>query len=520
MDSLWGKRNVPNSTKCICLGRTGYYMLNKGSGILLPVFSLPSKYGIGTFGKEAYKFIDFLRSAGQKYWQILPLGPTSYGDSPYSSFSVFAGNPYFIDLEILVEEGFIDESDLELIDFGSNNECIDYKKLFEIRYEILRKAYINKNDCDLTFFIDQNQWVLDYALFMSLKYKNNQLPWYKWDDRLLKGDILALQKFKIDLSDEINFWIFLQYLFFKQYFKLKEYANKSGISIIGDIPIYVAEDSVDVWAESKLFMLDERHLPTFVSGVPPDDFSDEGQLWGNPVYNWEYLKETDYEWWINRIAFSFKLYDVVRIDHFRGFDEFWAVPYGSENAINGEWLLAYGKELFQKVREKLGNVNIIAEDLGIITDGVIKLKKDSGFTGMKVLQFAFDGNPRNPYLPENYEENSVAYTGTHDNDTLKGWYEKLDIKEKQYVLNSLNIKELKNDNDKTNDDYIVYELIKAIYKSKSNIRIVPLQDFMCLGSEARINTPSTLGKNWSWRVKNSMITDELAVKLHSFLFLY
>ena len=493
-------------------------MLNRNSGILLPVFSLPSKYGIGTFGKEAYKFIDFLHSAGQTYWQILPLGHTSYGDSPYSPFSVFAGNPYFIDLEILLEEGFIEVKDLANLDFGNNDECINYKKLFDNRYEILGKAYENKAyDYDLTSFKEENPWVEDYALFMSLKYKNNHLPWYKWDEKLIKRDILDVQKVKEDLRDEINFWVFLQYLFFKQYFKMKEYANKLGISIIGDIPIYVAEDSVDLWVESKLFMLEENNIPTFVAGVPPDDFSDKGQLWGNPVYNWEYLKVSEYDWWIRRISFSCKLYDVVRIDHFRGFDEFWAVPYGSENAINGSWLPAYGKELFQKVNEKLGDVNIIAEDLGIITDSVIELKKDLGYPGMKVLQFAFDGNPNNPYLPENYQENSVAYTGTHDNDTLKGWYEKLNVDEKQYVLKSLNIKEFNDDSDKSSDiddlNFLIYELIKSIYKSKANICIVPLQDFICLGSEARINTPSTLGKNWSWRLKNSVITNEFAKKI-------
>ena len=490
-------------------------MHNRSLGILLPIFSLPSKYGIGTFGKEAYKFIDFLRSAGQSYWQILPLGPTSYGDSPYSSFSVFAGNPYFIDLEVLEEEGFISKAYLETIDFNNNDECIDYKKLFDTRYEILKKAYVNKGKflC-LTSFTEHNKWVLDYALFMALKYENNQLPWYKWDEMLAKRDAIAIERIKNELKDEINFWIFLQYVFFNQYFKLKEYANNSGISIIGDIPIYVAEDSVDIWAERKLFMTDENNLPACIAGVPPDDFSDEGQLWGNPVYNWEYLKETEFEWWINRIDFSLRLYDVVRIDHFRGFDEFWAVPYGSENAINGRWLPAYGKELFQKINERLGSINIIAEDLGIITDSVVKLKKDLGFPGMKVLQFAFDGNPCNPYLPDNYEENSVAYTGTHDNDTLKGWFEKLDDIEKQYVLDTLNINEKNNDNDdEKNRDNVIYELIKALYKSKACLCIIPMQDFICLGSKARINTPSTFGNNWCWKLKGTMITDELAEKI-------
>ena len=377
-------------------------MFDKHFGILLPIFSLPSKYGIGTFGREAYKFVDFLHSAGQSCWQILPMGHTSYGDSPYSSFSVFAGNPYFIDLEVLAEEGFIKEADLEAIDFNNNDEFIDYEELFKTRYAVLKKAYANKEKAsELNSFAGQNKWVMDYALFMALKYRNNQLPWHKWDESLVETDGGAIETIKSELKDEIDFWIFLQYLFFDQYFKLKEYANNSGISIIGDIPIYAAEDSADIWTERKLFMTDENNLSLYVAGVPPDTFSDEGQLWGNPVYNWEYLKETEFEWWVNRIDFSFKLYDAVRIDHFRGFDEFWAVTYGSENAVDGRWLPAYGKELFQKIYERLGRVNIIAEDLGIITDSVVKLKEDLGFPGMKVLQFAFDGNSHNPYLPYN-----------------------------------------------------------------------------------------------------------------------
>lgn len=486
-------------------------MFERSTGVLLPIFSLPSKYGIGTLGKEAYKFIDFLRSAGQKYWQILPIGHTSYGDSPYSSFSIYAGNPYFIDLEALSEEGFIEETDLKNIELSSDDGCIDYKKLFETRYKILRKAYLNKgNTYDLDSFTDNNPWVLDYALFMSLKYRNNQLPWYKWDEEFIKRDINTLRKYKNEFYDDINFWVFLQYIFFKQYFNMKEYANNLGISIIGDIPIYVAEDSVEAWTEKKLLMVNEDNLPICVAGVPPDDFSEDGQLWGNPVYNWEYLKETEYKWWIDRIAFSFKLYDVVRIDHFRGFDEFWTVPYGSENAVNGRWMPAYGNEMFQTVKKSLGNLNIIAEDLGIITDSVIKLKNDLGYVGMKVLQFAFDGNSDNPYLPHNYEENDVAYTGTHDNDTLMGWFNKLTLKEIQNILEKLNLNNMVNDK---NENNIVYELIKAIYKSKASLCIIPLQDFLCLGSEARINTPSTIGSNWRWRLKGSMITDELAEKI-------
>lgn len=504
-------------------------MFERSSGILLPIFSLCSKYGIGTFGKEAYKFVDFLRSSGQKYWQVLPMGPTSYGDSPYSSFSVFAGNPYFIDLEVLVEEGFISASDIETIDFGSDDECIDYKKLFDNRYKVLRKAYENNEKIDLTFFMEKNPWIEDYALFMFLKYKNNQLPWYKWDEKFIGRDEDALKNAMHEHENEINFWIFLQYLFFKQYFELKKYANDSGISIIGDIPIYVSEDSVDVWSNSKLFLISENNLPTVVAGVPPDDYSDEGQLWGNPVYDWEYLKKTKYQWWINRIYFSFKMYDVVRIDHFRGFDEFWSIPYGSCNAVKGIWQKAYGKELFQNVKETLGDLNIIAEDLGIITDSVVRLKSDLGFPGMKVLQFAFDGNLRNPYLPKNYETNSVVYTGTHDNDTLAGWFEKLDDKTRQYVLEILNINQtnginVANEENETNETNKINEInikdtinkiINTLFDSRANLCIIPLQDYLLLGSEARINTPSTIGGNWCWRLKNFALTEELASRIKS-----
>ncbi len=479
-------------------------MFDKSSGILLPISSLPSKYGIGTFGKEAYNFIDFLVLSGQKYWQLLPLGPTSFGDSPYSPFSAYAGNPYYIDLEILMESGLIKDEDCNIL--NSNDNYVDYEKQFYNRYKILYKAFINsssKYNKEIIKFKTENQWVDDYSLFMALKYRNRQLPWYKWDEEIKDRKTENLKTENECLKEDIDFWVFLQYLFYEQYFKLKEYANLRGISIIGDMPIYVAEDSVEAWAFRDMFVIDENDKFTMVAGVPPDYFSTEGQLWGNPVYNWGYLKEKSYEWWIKRIKWSLKLYDIVRIDHFRGFDEYWAVPYGSENAIKGVWLTAYGKELFEKALEEIDNLNIIAEDLGIITDSVIKLKKEFDFPGMKVLQFAFDANPDNPHLPENYEENSIAYTGTHDNDTLRGWFKKLNNNEQQYVVKTLNIK----------DDEILDALIKSVLNSKANIVIIPLQDYMHLGSEARINTPSTLGGNWDWRVKREQLNAELAQKI-------
>lgn len=478
-------------------------MNNKSSGILLPISSLPSKYGIGSFGKEAYEFVDFLHKAGQKYWQILPIGPVSYGDSPYSPFSVHAGNPYYIDLDIIIEEGLLSKNECRTLDFINDDSYIDYEKQFYNRYDLLRKAYYNSNgkySSNIEIFKKDNSWVLNYALFMALKYKNNQLPWYKWNTLEVKLDENAIRNAKEKLSEDIDFWVFLQYLFYEQYHKLKKHANVMGIKIIGDMPIYAAEDSADVWANNEIFMMDVNKVPIMVAGVPPDDFSEEGQLWGNPVYNWGYLKDTSYQWWIERIKWSFKLYDVVRIDHFRGFDEFWAVSYGSKNSIKGQWLTAYGNELFDCVKSILGDLNIIAEDLGIITNSVSELKKSAGFPGMKIIQFAFDGNLNNPYLPENYEENCVAYTGTHDNDTLKGWYYNLDNIKREEVIKILDIKE-------TN---INYNIIKVLYESKASICIIPLQDFLCIGSEGRINTPSTVGNNWTWRVNKSLLTDELA----------
>jgi 4-alpha-glucanotransferase len=480
-------------------------MFDRSSGILLPISSLPSNYGIGTFGVAAYEFIDFLKRSGQGYWQLLPLGPISYGDSPYSPFSVYAGNPYYIDLDILIEEGILSKKELFPKKYINSEENIDYENLFHNRYDILNKAYKNSYEKfigEILNFKKANNWVYDYALFMALKYKNNQLPWKEWSSVESKYDENTISLARTELKGDIDFWVFLQYLFYKQYFNLKRYANKNGIKIIGDMPIYAAEDSADVWTNNHVFLMDDNKTPIKVAGVPPDAFSKYGQLWGNPVYDWKCLKETSYKWWLNRIEQSFKLYDVVRIDHFRGFDEFWAVNYGSENAVTGHWLPACGQELFHMVKKNFRDVKIIAEDLGIITDSVVELKNMCEFPGMKVFQFAFDGNDQNPYLPNNYEENSVAYTGTHDNDTLTGWFEELNYNEKKLVLNYLDIKK--------EEENINYKIINSIYMSKASLCIIPLQDFLCIGSNGRINTPSTVGDNWRWRVKKELLTDDLA----------
>lgn len=500
-------------------------MFKRGAGILLPISSLPSKYGIGTFGKEAYKFIDFLNASGQKYWQILPVGPVSYGDSPYQSFSSFAGNPYYIDLQMLIDDGLISIKEVESLDFGDNENYIDYEKLFNNRFELLYKIFKrNKNSFNehVEKFKSENIWVEDYALFMALKYKNNQEMFLNWHEDLIQRNIVAIDNAKKQLSEEIDFWIFLQHLFYKQYFMLKEYANKKGVSIIGDMPIYVALDSADVWANSEMFMLDENKIPQMVAGVPPDDYSEEGQLWGNPLYDWEYMKKDHYKWWCERIKWSFKLYDAVRIDHFRGFDEFYAIPHDSLTAGNGTWLPAKGKELFDLIKLKFGNLNIIAEDLGFITQSVKELINYTGFLKMKVLQFAFDGDEKNPYLPQNYAENSVAYTGTHDNDTLLGWFNNLSDYDKQYVVRSLDLENdlanenLLNENSSENND-ISYFIIKKLLSSKSVICIIPIQDYLCLGSYARINVPSTMGSNWRWRLKNDVLTEVLSAKIKNMI---
>jgi len=499
--SLW---HYVNAAAIFLIKENIYLMLERRSGILLPISSLPSRYGIGTLGKEAFDFVDFLHSCKQRYWQLLPMGPVSYGDSPYASFSIFAGNPYYIDLEVLTEEGILSHEDCEIL--NSWDIYVDYGKQFDYRYEILYKAFVNSKEkyrYEIAEFVLKNQWVCDYSIFMALKYYNNQRPWYEWEEKIAKRDRGEIEKYRQALKEEIEFWTFLQYVFYEQYYKLKNYARSKGVLLIGDVPIYTAEDSVEAWTEGRLFM-------NLVAGVPPDAFSDEGQLWGNPVYNWGYLGENSYEWWIKRLKWSLNLYDTVRIDHFRGLDEFWAVERGSENAIDGKWLPAGGRELFSRAVNEIRNFSIIAEDLGIITDSVVMLRKEFGFPGMKILQFAFDGNPENPYLPENYEENSVAYTGTHDNDTLKGWYEKLDENVKEYVLKSLNI------SGDAGTDSIILSMIEKVLAGKSRLCIIPLQDYLCLGSEARINTPSTLGNNWTWRLKKEMITQELAYKIKDF----
>lgn len=486
------------------------------SGILLPVASLPSDYGIGSFSKEAYEFVDRLSQAGQSYWQILPLGPTSYGDSPYQSFSTFAGNPYFIDLEDLIERGYLTEKECKSFDFGEKEQEIDYDKLFRNRFSLLRIAYERSGICEdpgFKAFVKENAyWLEDYGLYMALKELFGHVCWADWDEDIKRREPEALERYKEKLQETISFYQFQQYIFKLQWKQLKSYANEKGIKIIGDIPIYVAFDSSDAWANPELFQFDKEGNPVAVSGCPPDSFAATGQLWGNPLYRWDYHKETGYDWWMRRMEACFERYDVVRIDHFRGFDEYYSIPYGEKTAENGKWEKGPGYDFFAVMKKKLGKKPVIAEDLGFLTPSVLKLVKKSGYPGMKVLQFAFDSREESDYLPHNYVKNCVVYTGTHDNDTVIGWYQAISKKDKKLCQSYLNLRGRK--------VQINWEMIRCAMSSVADTAIIPMQDYLGLGSEARMNTPSTLGNNWRWRMKKDDFTKELAKEIKDMTKLY
>lgn len=487
------------------------------NGMLLPIASLPSPYGIGGFSKEAYEFIDLLEETGQKLWQILPLGPTSYGDSPYQSFSTFAGNPYFIDLDTLVEKGWLTKEACEASDYGDNESYIDYGRIYNSRFVLLKQAFLNSDvlsDEKFAEFCKANQhWLPDYALYMALKNQNDGKSWIEWEEEIRLRKPEAVEYYKKELEEECNFYEFLQYEFHEQWTKVKEYAHEKGIQIVGDVPIYVAFDSADTWANPELFQLDEKNLPLGVAGCPPDAFSATGQLWGNPLYNWAYHKKTGYDWWLKRIAYCFDLYDIVRIDHFRGFDEYYSIPYGDETAVNGHWEKGPGMDLFDTVKEKLGELDIIAEDLGFLTESVFQLLKDSGYPGMKVLQFAFDPSEDSDYLTYKYQRNCVVYTGTHDNDTTAGWFEKLSDEDREVALRYMN-------SFYTPKEEQHWDLIALAMRSTADTCIIPVQDFLGLGSEARINMPSTLGDNWKWRMTKGAFSEELKEKIRRMTKLY
>ena len=478
----------------------------RASGILMPVFSLPSRYGIGSFSKSAYQFVDMLKKAGQKYWQILPLCPTSYGDSPYQSFSTYAGNPYFIDLDQLIEEKLLTRKECQACDFGDDPQDIDYGKLYENRFKLLRKAYERANvgeDQEFEAYRRENAWWLDdYALFMAVKDRFDGVAWNEWAEDIRLRWSNAMDYYRRELYYEIEFYSYLQFVFMKQWKKLKNYANINGIEIIGDIPIYVAFDSADAWANPELFQFDAENLPTAVAGCPPDGFSADGQLWGNPLYRWDYHRETGFDWWIRRIAYCSELYDVVRIDHFRGFDEYYSIPYGDTTARNGHWEKGPGIALFEAAKNRLGELNIIAEDLGYITDSVKKLVADSGFPGMKVLEFAFDSREKSDYLPYTYEKNSVVYTGTHDNETIAGWYAGLDKSDLKMCTDYMNI-------DRIPGKEYHWDFIRLAMLSVSDLCVIPIQDYLGLDNRARINHPSTLGTNWRWRLAKGQLNASL-----------
>ncbi|HJA13077.1 MAG TPA: 4-alpha-glucanotransferase [Candidatus Mediterraneibacter merdipullorum] len=482
--------------------------MKRASGILLPVFSLPSKYGIGCFSKEAYEFVDMLREAGQSYWQILPLGPTGYGDSPYQSFSTYAGNPYFIDLETLIEEGLLTRAECRRYDFGKS-DIIEYEKIYRSRFKVLRKAYDRFRESGQesggeyqAFVSEQAYWLEDYSLYMAIKDSCNGVSWSEWDEPLKNRDWNALNEARERFAGEIGFYKFQQYEFDRQWKRLHAYANEKGIRIIGDIPIYVAFDSADTWAAPQMFQFNEKNEPTGVAGCPPDAFSATGQLWGNPLYNWEYHRQTGYDWWIRRIEYCFKLYDVVRIDHFRGFDEYYCIPYGDKTAENGRWLPGPGMDLFRAIEARLGRPAIIAEDLGFLTPGVLRLLSDSGFPGMKVLQFAFDARESSNYLPHTYPTNCVVYTGTHDNDTVRGWYHEVGKEARDFAKEYMCKERL-------DEDSLAKDFIALAMSSVADLCVIPMQDYLNLGSEARINIPSTLGGNWDWRMKKGQFDREV-----------
>ena len=493
-------------------------MVNRGSGILLHISSLPSRYGIGTFGKEAYRFADFLKNANQKYWQLLPLGPTGFGDSPYQSPSAFAINPYFIDFEILTDQGLLTPQDYCDLDFGNNPSMVDFSKIYLNREIVLRKAVSRQKRTlseDYQTFFDKNRfWLEDYDLYMAIKRHFDGIEWISWEPgiRLRASDDLALYRERY--RDEIEYNQVVQYIAYTQWRSLKKYCNQQGIQIIGDIPIYVASDSADTWSNASdgLFQLNEERTPLNVAGCPPDYFSSNGQYWGNTLYDWDKNKQTGYQWWLERIKKALDMYDWVRIDHFRGFESFWSIPFGSPSAAFGSWRQGPGMDFIHALKREIDYPKIIAEDLGYLTDRAREFIRQSGFPGMKVLEFAFDASEDNEHLPHNYTRNCVAYTATHDNDTIAGWFTKCNQKQFQFAKEYFML------NDK---EGYHWGMIRGVLASVADLAILPMQDLLGLGSEARMNTPSTVGgTNWQWRLKPGQITEDLAAKISKLAILY
>ncbi|MBD2139491.1 4-alpha-glucanotransferase [Anabaena sp. FACHB-1237] len=484
----------------------------RSSGILLHPTSFPSRFGIGDLGREAYRFIDFLKNSYQQYWQVLPLGPTGYGNCPYMCYSAMAGNYYLISPEKLVEDGFLSEDDFaSLPDFPTNK--VDFAQAIAFKVPLLKKAAQNfypqaskkQKKAFEEFCKSKAYWLDNYALFMAIKDAENGESWHKWPTKLAQRDPAILQQVQEQLSEEIFYYKFIQYEFFRQWSELKLYANENKVEIIGDIPIYVAHDSADVWGNPDIFALDEETGEvSLMAGVPPDYFSATGQLWGNPVYNWQVLEKQNFKWWLQRFEAMLDYVDIIRIDHFRGFESFWAVPQGEETAINGEWVKAPGAELFTAIRDKFGKLPVLAEDLGVITPEVEALRDQFQFPGMKILQFAFGSDPGNPFLPFNYVRNAVVYTGTHDNDTTVGWFHSVNDYEKENVLLYLG---------SVSHDGIHWDLIRLALSSIANQAIIPLQDLFGLGTEARMNFPGIAEGNWEWCYSCEWLNSELSDRL-------
>lgn len=483
------------------------------SGILMHITSLPGPYGVGTMGSQAYAFVDFLKRAGQSSWQILPLTPTGYGDSPYQSCSAFAGNHYLIDLDLLAQEGLLEQQELTAVIWNEREDQVDFGRLYENRLKVLRLAYSRfAGGEEFQKFCWKNAaWLSDFSLYMALKDRYQGKPWYEWDDPLKFRDHEAIWEARSQLREEVRFYCFVQFQFYRQWEALHAYANEQGISIIGDVPIYVPLDSVDVWSNPELFQLDTDLAPEVVAGVPPDAFTEDGQLWGNPIYRWDRMEADGFSWWIQRLSAAGKLYDVIRLDHFRGFESYWAVPYGDKNARGGKWVKGPDQTFVQAVKQQLPELSVIAEDLGFLTQEVLDLRDASGYPGMKVLQFAFDAREPSDYLPHTYLRNTVCYTGTHDNMTMRQWFDTASQEAVTYAEEYMNL---------SAREGFVWGVIRTAFSSVSDQCIVQMQDFLDLGGEARMNLPGTLGGNWLWRMRDGALTPELARRIYDLTALY
>lgn len=492
--------------------------MERSSGILMHISSLPSPYGIGTLGREAYAFVDFLAEAGQRYWQLLPLGPTGVFDSPYQSFSTYAGNPYFIDLDLLRDEGLLEENDYCTLDFGTDADRADFGKLYRNRYPVLRRAYARYRERDgweeaLSALMQREPWLPDYALFMALKSHFGGLAWTHWPDEAIRTRRPeALVRYRALLREEIGFHAFVQGCFFWQWEALRAYVAKRGVRLIGDLPIYVPLDSADVWTEPAQFQLDETLAPVAVAGVPPDSFSATGQLWGNPLYDWDAMESDGFSWWIDRVRAAGRLYDVVRIDHFRGLASYWSVPADASTAECGEWRKGPGMKLVGTLQREVGDVRLIAEDLGFLTEDVIRLREEAGLPGMKIVQFAFDSREKSDYLPHNYKRNCICYTGTHDNTTARGWFSDASPADVEKAVAYLGLNA---------EEGYGYGLIRGGMSSVAELFIATIQDYLDQDGSARMNTPGTVGNgNWCYRVAPGLLTDALASRIHRMTELY